>query len=238
MHAMAMLDRNYVYSGKKLHTGFDCSGLVSFVYKESAGLELRGSALDIANKTRPIPANQQRPATWFSSTPWDRPVRTWAFTLAQANLSMPPMSAPECGWTNSALIIGPSDWKAIAALYSDWAWQGKLLSDSSPQPVIASAAKQSIFACQSTTYESPRRCAPRDGRLRQTSPRNANFIKIPIIKINTISVTIQALFVSTKWVLTGTKSNPGHCNSAKPGPTPATKTARPSPFGLFRLIEY
>ena len=50
MHAMAMLDRNYVYSGKKLHTGFDCSGLVSFVYKESAGFELHGSAFDIAGK--------------------------------------------------------------------------------------------------------------------------------------------------------------------------------------------
>ena len=61
MHAMAMLDRNYVYSGKKLHTGFDCAGLVSFVYKESAGVELRGSAFDIANKTRPIPAESASP---------------------------------------------------------------------------------------------------------------------------------------------------------------------------------
>jgi len=54
MQAMAMLDRNYVYNGKKLHTGFDCSGLVSFVYKESAGVELRGSAAEIAGKTRPV----------------------------------------------------------------------------------------------------------------------------------------------------------------------------------------
>jgi hypothetical protein len=36
--------------------------------------------------------------------------------------------------------------------------------------VIASAAKQSIFACQSTTYGSPRRCAPRDDGLMQTFP--------------------------------------------------------------------
>jgi len=61
MQAMAMLDRNYVYNGKKLHTGFDCSGLVSFVYKESAGIELRGSASDIANKTRTIPASAAVP---------------------------------------------------------------------------------------------------------------------------------------------------------------------------------
>ncbi len=61
MQAMAMLDRNYVYNGKKLHTGFDCSGLVSFVYKESAGIELRGSASDLAHKTRTISANAAIP---------------------------------------------------------------------------------------------------------------------------------------------------------------------------------
>jgi len=61
MQAMAMLDRNYVYNGKKLHTGFDCSGLVSFVYKESAGVELRGSASDIANKTRVVAGNSAAP---------------------------------------------------------------------------------------------------------------------------------------------------------------------------------
>ena len=61
MQAMALLDRNYVYNGKKLHTGFDCSGFVSFVYKESAGVELRGSAADIASKTRSVPANTATP---------------------------------------------------------------------------------------------------------------------------------------------------------------------------------
>jgi NlpC/P60 family len=43
IHAMAMLDRGYTYGGKKLHTGFDCSGLVSFVYKESAGIPIKAS---------------------------------------------------------------------------------------------------------------------------------------------------------------------------------------------------
>lgn len=61
MQAMALLDRNYVYNGKKLHTGFDCSGFVSFVYKESTGVELRGSAADIAGKTRPVPATTATP---------------------------------------------------------------------------------------------------------------------------------------------------------------------------------
>jgi len=61
MQAMALLDRNYVYNGKKLHTGFDCSGFVSFVYKESTGVVLRGSAADIAGKTRSVLAHAATP---------------------------------------------------------------------------------------------------------------------------------------------------------------------------------
>jgi len=61
MQAMAMLDRNYVYGGKKLHTGFDCSGLVSFVYQESAGIALRGNAAQMANASKPIEPSQAHP---------------------------------------------------------------------------------------------------------------------------------------------------------------------------------
>jgi cell wall-associated NlpC family hydrolase len=52
--AMAMLDRNYSYGGKHLHTGFDCSGFVSFVYRQSAGVLLRGSAADMAKQTSAV----------------------------------------------------------------------------------------------------------------------------------------------------------------------------------------
>ncbi len=61
LQAMAMLDRGYTYGGKKLHTGFDCSGLVSFVYKESAGIALQGSAAQMAKATRPIDPSQAHP---------------------------------------------------------------------------------------------------------------------------------------------------------------------------------
>jgi cell wall-associated NlpC family hydrolase len=61
LQAMAMLDRGYTYGGKKLHTGFDCSGLVSFVYKESAGIALQGSAAHMANVTRPVEPAQAHP---------------------------------------------------------------------------------------------------------------------------------------------------------------------------------
>ena len=43
-------------------------------------------------------------------------------------------------------------------------------------PVIASTAKHSIFACQSITYGSPRRYAPRDDGLMQPFPNCMEFI--------------------------------------------------------------
>ena len=58
---MAMLDRNYTFGGKRLHTGFDCSGLVSFVYRESAGLRLSGSSAEMARQTRSIDPAQAMP---------------------------------------------------------------------------------------------------------------------------------------------------------------------------------
>jgi len=61
IQAIAMLDRGYTYGGKKMHTGFDCSGLVSFVYKESAGIALKGSAAHIANASKPVEAHEAHP---------------------------------------------------------------------------------------------------------------------------------------------------------------------------------
>jgi len=61
MQAIAMLDRSYTYGGKKLHTGFDCSGLVSFVYKESAAIVLKGSAAQLAAASQAVQAHEAHP---------------------------------------------------------------------------------------------------------------------------------------------------------------------------------
>lgn len=61
LQSMAMLDRNYTYGGKKLHTGFDCSGLVSFVFQQSAGIALQGSSAEMVKKTRAIDAQAAQP---------------------------------------------------------------------------------------------------------------------------------------------------------------------------------
>jgi cell wall-associated NlpC family hydrolase len=59
--ALAMLDKNYTYGGKKLHTGFDCSGLVSFVYKQAVDFKINGNAQDLARQSRLISAQMVAP---------------------------------------------------------------------------------------------------------------------------------------------------------------------------------
>ena len=68
--AMAMMDRNYTYGGKRLNVGFDCSGFVSFVYRESARKRIEGSAADQARQTMPLPVGQERPGdlVFFNTT--------------------------------------------------------------------------------------------------------------------------------------------------------------------------
>lgn len=52
--ALSLLDKRYSYGGRSPVSGLDCSGLVSHVYREAAGVNLNGSAATMAQKTKPI----------------------------------------------------------------------------------------------------------------------------------------------------------------------------------------
>jgi cell wall-associated NlpC family hydrolase len=54
MFALSLLDMRYVSGGRGPATGFDCSGLVSHVYRQAAGIELRGSSASMAKASRPV----------------------------------------------------------------------------------------------------------------------------------------------------------------------------------------
>ncbi len=54
LYALSMLDRDYRWGGRAPATGFDCSGLVTHVYREGAGIELRGNAATLSRLSRPI----------------------------------------------------------------------------------------------------------------------------------------------------------------------------------------
>ena len=59
--AMGLLDTRYSWGGRGPATGFDCSGLVSHVYREAAGLKVQGSSADLHRQTKPVARAQLLP---------------------------------------------------------------------------------------------------------------------------------------------------------------------------------
>jgi cell wall-associated NlpC family hydrolase len=54
LFAVSLLDTPYSWGGRGPATGFDCSGLVSHVYREVAGLPVKGTSADLGQKSRPV----------------------------------------------------------------------------------------------------------------------------------------------------------------------------------------
>lgn len=61
LYAFGLIDTGYRFGGKNPEAGLDCSGMVSYIYDRSAGLQLRGSAADIARRGRQIERGELRP---------------------------------------------------------------------------------------------------------------------------------------------------------------------------------
>jgi cell wall-associated NlpC family hydrolase len=54
MYAMGLIDTGYRFGGKNPKAGLDCSGMVSYIFRQAAGIRLDGSAADIARRGRPV----------------------------------------------------------------------------------------------------------------------------------------------------------------------------------------
>ena len=61
LYALGLIDTGYRFGGKNPEAGLDCSGMVSFIYGQAAGLKVKGSAADIARSSRPIDPEFLRP---------------------------------------------------------------------------------------------------------------------------------------------------------------------------------
>lgn len=61
LFAIGLVETGYRFGGKNPEAGLDCSGMVSFVYGKAAGLQLAGSASDIARRGRPVARRQMKP---------------------------------------------------------------------------------------------------------------------------------------------------------------------------------
>jgi cell wall-associated NlpC family hydrolase len=54
MYAMGLIGTGYRFGGKNPEAGLDCSGMVSYIFRQAAGIRLDGSAADIARRGRPV----------------------------------------------------------------------------------------------------------------------------------------------------------------------------------------
>ena len=61
LYALGLIDAGYRYGGKNPSAGLDCSGMVTHIFEQAAGLRIAGSAADIARKGRPVDLARIRP---------------------------------------------------------------------------------------------------------------------------------------------------------------------------------
>ena len=61
IYALGLIGADYRFGGKNPEAGFDCSGLVSYIYQEAAGIKISGSAADIAKRGKEIDRRSLRP---------------------------------------------------------------------------------------------------------------------------------------------------------------------------------
>ena len=60
LYALGLIDTGYRFGGKNPNAGLDCSGMVSYIFGQAAGLRLNGSAADIARAGRPVKRGELR----------------------------------------------------------------------------------------------------------------------------------------------------------------------------------
>jgi cell wall-associated NlpC family hydrolase len=61
IYALDLIGTGYRFGGKNPEAGLDCSGMVSYIYREAAGINVSGSAADIAQRGKEIDRQSLRP---------------------------------------------------------------------------------------------------------------------------------------------------------------------------------
>ena len=61
LFALGLIDTGYRFGGKHPDAGLDCSGMVSYIFRQGAGVKVSGSAADIARQGRAVAPASLRP---------------------------------------------------------------------------------------------------------------------------------------------------------------------------------
>ncbi|WP_416186811.1 C40 family peptidase [Glaciimonas sp. CA11.2] len=73
IYSLGLIDTDYRFGGKNPEAGLDCSGMVSYVFKQAAGLNVTGSAATIARQGREVPKSELRPGDLVFFNTMNRP---------------------------------------------------------------------------------------------------------------------------------------------------------------------
>lgn len=61
LHALSLIDTGYRFGGRNPEAGLDCSGMVSYIYEQVAGVRLPHNAAQIAQLATPVAREQLEP---------------------------------------------------------------------------------------------------------------------------------------------------------------------------------
>lgn len=92
LFSLGLLNTGYRFGGKNPEAGLDCSGMVSYVYGQAAGLKVRGSAADIAKQGRAIPVEAARPGDLLFFNTQNKPYSHVAIYLGEGRFVHAPSS--------------------------------------------------------------------------------------------------------------------------------------------------
>jgi cell wall-associated NlpC family hydrolase len=73
LYAMGMIDIGYQFGGKNPEAGLDCSGMVSYIYRQALNMNVSGSAADIARLGKEIDPRTLRPGDLVFFNTMNRP---------------------------------------------------------------------------------------------------------------------------------------------------------------------
>lgn len=73
MYAMGLMDTDYRFGGSNPESGLDCSGMVSYIYKNALGMRLPHNAYQIAQMGKEIPVASLQPGDLVFFNTLNRP---------------------------------------------------------------------------------------------------------------------------------------------------------------------
>lgn len=73
LFALGLVDTGYRFGGKNPSAGFDCSGMVSYIFQNAAGVQITGSAADMAQRGKPVDVRELRPGDLVFFNTQNRP---------------------------------------------------------------------------------------------------------------------------------------------------------------------